>query len=246
MQLQMTAPLDIGLEQQDAALNLGQDDIFDLARAENALRKQGTSVASIDDEDDENEVDGDESDNDEVLDSDEEREGKTTELEAELDRLYNAYQDRLRDRDAKYRMKEARRKNAEREEWHGIQTDLDDDDYPDAWHEKNGSAWSAEDSESDSDAESPRKRPRIGDVISHRLKRPRLVTKLEGPKIPMSKAAQLWFSQGVFDGLNAADAPSEDHVERIDRCQVNSDDMAIDEEQSLGSDPEDEVNTIFP
>ena len=48
----------------------------------------------------------------------EEKERKIAELENELDGLYDSYQERLKERDAKYRVKEARRKDKEREEWH--------------------------------------------------------------------------------------------------------------------------------
>ena len=40
MQLQMVAPFDIGLEQHDASLDLGQDDVFDLSTTEKAMRKK--------------------------------------------------------------------------------------------------------------------------------------------------------------------------------------------------------------
>jgi AdoMet-dependent rRNA methyltransferase SPB1 len=207
MQLQMTTPLDIGLEQQDASLALGQDDVFDLMRAENALRN-----GQIKDDDDAMDESGDdemedESESDAVLDSDQEREKKVVGLEAELDGLYDAYQDRLRERDAKYKVMEARRKNAEREEWGGIQDDQNDDDDSSVggWDEKAGSDLSS-DSESDDEPEAPvvgrKKRPHVEDPTSHSSKRPRLVTKLEEPKLPVSKAAQVWFSQDVFAGMN--------------------------------------------
>src|SRR5882762_2555385 len=41
MQLQMTAPMDIGMEQHDASLGFGQDDVFDLTGAEKGMRKKG-------------------------------------------------------------------------------------------------------------------------------------------------------------------------------------------------------------
>ena len=44
MQLQMTAPLDIGLEFQDQALGLGQDDILDLEMSKKQLGKRKTYV----------------------------------------------------------------------------------------------------------------------------------------------------------------------------------------------------------
>jgi len=41
MQLHMTAPLEIGLEQTDAGLRHGQEDVFDLEYAERASRRTG-------------------------------------------------------------------------------------------------------------------------------------------------------------------------------------------------------------
>jgi AdoMet-dependent rRNA methyltransferase SPB1 len=41
MQLQMTAPMDIGMEQHDASLGYGQDDVFDLTGAERGMKKKG-------------------------------------------------------------------------------------------------------------------------------------------------------------------------------------------------------------
>lgn len=237
MQLQMTAPLDIGLEQQDAALVLGQDDVFDLVRAENALRRGEIN-------DDNDAVDGsddggtkeNESESDTALDSDQEREKKMLGLEAELDGLYDAYRGRLRERDAKYKVMEARRKNTEREEWYGIQEDDSDaDSSVGGWAERDGSDLSSEHSESDDELlTSPpgeRKRSRNEADTSRSSKRPRLVTKLEGPKMPISKTTQLWFSQDVFAGIDNAGETSEDEgeVELEEDGDNDEDDMSVDE-----------------
>ena len=64
MQLQMTAPLDIGLEQTDATLGLGQDDMFDLGRTDGPKTNNNATFAMDDDGDavlessDEDSVDG--------------------------------------------------------------------------------------------------------------------------------------------------------------------------------------------
>jgi AdoMet-dependent rRNA methyltransferase SPB1 len=238
MQLQMTTPLDIGLEQQDPTLILGQDDVFDIMQAENALRRGGINDdddTADDSDDDGSEVDGSESDA--PLDSDQERERKVMGLEAELDGLYDAYRDRLRERDAKYKVMEARQKNTEREEWYGIQEDDDDGDSSvGGWDEKDGSDWLSEDSESDGELlTSPsggRKRPRSEDDRSRNSKRPRLVTKLEGPTMPVSKAAQVCFSQDVFAGMGDV-GMNEDEDEEKDRLEdeedEDEDDMSVDD-----------------
>ena len=79
MQLQMTAPMDIGMEQNDLSLR-GQDDIFDLEETAQGLRKKGGILALGDEDGAESsggeEPSADDEVDDEVLDSDEERERK--------------------------------------------------------------------------------------------------------------------------------------------------------------------------
>jgi len=262
MQLQMTAPLDIGLEQQDATLGIDQDEMFDLGQAENNMHKHRSTTFAMDDDGDaildSSDEDGegeqaDENEDDEPLDSEDEREKKVAGLEAELDGLYDAYQGRLRERDAKYKVKEARRKNAEREEeWDGIKEDGSD---PDASDEEDG-GWdkiqqaklddggnSSGDSSDESEEETEptgksRKRGRSDHepLPSKELKRQRLISKLEAPKAkPASGAAsRLWFSQDVFAGAGL------DVMEEISDSDENEefDDYSEDEESSENAEDE--------
>lgn len=255
MQLQMTAPMDIGMEQQDAALGLGQDDVFDLTQARQTQRKDQNAAYTLDGEGDDAMVDSEAEDDqaeaeDEPLDSEEEKERKLTGLEAELDGLYDAYQGRLRERDAKYKVKEARRNNAEREEWGGIN---DHDDQEDSDSEEGG--WdkvqeskvndddsSSSDSSDDSDAEAPPvsrilKRRRSGQeqLLDQEKKRQRLVPSAESAKskVSTSAAAQVWFSQGIFSEINGLDKFSES----------DSSEGSIDEEASE-SEEEDQVRRL--
>ena len=84
MQLQMTAPLDIGLEHTDSALQTGHDeDMFDLGDTTKALAKKGglsrlLNAGDDDSSDEEVEDEGDEED-EEALDSEEERERRMKE-----------------------------------------------------------------------------------------------------------------------------------------------------------------------
>ena len=96
MQLRMTAPMDIGMEQSDAALR-GHDDMFELDdAASRALRGRRPGAGYDDDDTDEEapeaapEADGGD---EEVLDSEEEQERKLAQLEDELDGMYDAYQE---------------------------------------------------------------------------------------------------------------------------------------------------------
>ncbi|KIM48099.1 hypothetical protein M413DRAFT_439809 [Hebeloma cylindrosporum] len=238
MQLQMTAPLDIGMEQQDAMLGVGQDDMFDLGKTEEDLRnKRGTVALLMDDDGDaitgsseEDEVTESE---DEPLDSEDEREKKLLGLEAELDGLYDAYQDRLRERDAKIKVKEARRKNAERDEWNGIEAnDIDDEDSDDeevgGWDKLqeaklNDQNLSDDSSDESVDEEAPaHKRKRMPSEQTAGLpnnKRPRLVSKLKPPtaSATTSAAARVWFAQDIFSGLGGLNKDSDPDSEELDR-----------------------------
>lgn len=242
MQLQMTAPLDIGLEQDDPTLRLGgQDDIFDLGLADKEMknRRREKFINADDtlsgDSDSEDSDSGDEDEN-MALDAEEERQHKVDAMEAEMDCMYDAYRERMAERDAKFKVKEARQKNKLREEeWTGIKSDhSDEDDESDegGWDvTQSAKARAGEDSSSsssDSDGGSDEeeidrtddvdqgqsaiagtKRKRVGNqersgtrtVASNKL--PRLMTSLERsePKSG-SRAAQLWFSQNIFHGID--------------------------------------------
>ncbi|TFK41055.1 Spb1 C-terminal domain-containing protein [Crucibulum laeve] len=236
MQLQMTAPLDIGMEQQDAALGLGQDDMFDLGRTEEALqRREGFKflTGEEDELDSEEEADGhggEENDDDEGLDSEEEREQRTKGLEAELDGLYESYQDRLRERDAKYKVKESRQKNSEREEWHGINegnegddSDTDEEGGWDKMQQSKRNAHASDSSDEEDDEEDDvgsdytafgHKRARSDDRQSRTAKRARLITSLDPPNDSAhSTTAKIWFAQDVFAGVDLDDLDDDDDEE---------------------------------
>jgi AdoMet-dependent rRNA methyltransferase SPB1 len=214
MQLQMVAPMDIGMEQQDAALGTGQEDFFDLGRTENGLRKGSSARFLTDDNGDliveSDEEEGDEQDHDADVMEDE-REEKLRNLEVELDGMYDAYQGRLRERDAKFKVNESRRKNAEREEWNGIQEEASEgsesegggwDGMQDAKFNDDSSMSEDSDSE-DASSAAGRKRKRSEDVVTN-SKRPRLITDLKEPTSAKTSntAAQIWFSQDIFTGLD--------------------------------------------
>ncbi len=211
MQLQMTAPLDIGLEQHDASLGIGQDDIFDLETTENHLRRRGylARFANGEGSDDDDIEAGQNGDEPEALDSDEEKERKLQGLETELDGLYDAYQVRLRERDAKFKVKEAREKNAHREEWGGIKGSEDEDSDEesgseggyDTLHRVKDDDDESSDDETDID-DAPSKKRRRTDDAPDGSKKSRLVTKLQEPS---NQAASVWFSQDVFANMDNLD-----------------------------------------
>ncbi|KAF7339381.1 AdoMet-dependent rRNA methyltransferase SPB1 [Mycena sanguinolenta] len=224
MQLQMTAPLDIGLEQHDASLG-GQDDFFDLALGDEDDAASDEDDAAPDDE------------TESVLDSDEERQRKVDGLEAEMSGMYDAYRERLRERDAKFKVKESREKNAEREEWGGIKEPIDVDsdseeeggwDKMDVVKEQAGDSSSDDESDSEDDDEAPatRKRPRKESGPTKSAKRVKLVTDLREPKTQSaSQASKVWFSQDVFAGVGDGLDIGDDEIEA---------EMSVDEDD--GSD----------
>jgi AdoMet-dependent rRNA methyltransferase SPB1 len=222
MQLQMTAPMDIGMEQHDASLGFGQDDVFDLTGAEKGMRKKGGAANLVDGgyempESDESGVeDGIEDEDEEMLDSDEEREWKIAGLEAELDGMYDIYQERMKERDAKFKVKEARKKSGQLEEWNGIkEKDTDDEDSDseeggweqmEAAKEKAGADSSSDESDEEDIVEAPGlgQKRRRNEPPALSSKRVKLLTKLEKPQTAAqtSRAAQVWFSQDVFAGID--------------------------------------------
>lgn len=231
MQLQMTAPLDIGLDFQDQSLGQGQDDILDLEMSKKQLGKK-SHVDLVDLVDDKDGFESDEGDNamdkdGEPLDPDDEGDKKVDDLEAELDELYDAYQERMNERDTKYRVKEARRKDKSRDEWHGIQQRDSDDD--DSGESEGGydvvqavKAQFGEDSDSDSDLGSDdldvpftsrkpkRARGADADVSGRQLKKART------GQLETSRAANMWFDQDVFAGVDLTVGDDQDESEGDD------------------------------
>ncbi|KAG1801518.1 Spb1 C-terminal domain-containing protein [Suillus plorans] len=214
MQLQMTAPLDIGLEQIDASLGVGQEDMFDLTGTERQLRhKGGIGIIRVDDDtpedEDEDEVVAGDDQEDEVLDSEEERDRKASRLEAEMDGLYDAYQEKLKERDSKFKARDARQGNKMLEEWGGIQDgENSESDEEGGWDQMQAAKGDNDDSSDESDDEEhetpgrKRRRPQATEVKSN--KKVKLVTKLEEPTAA-GRASQVWFSQDLFGGVEGLD-----------------------------------------
>ncbi|CAL1695347.1 unnamed protein product [Somion occarium] len=246
MQLQMTAPMDIGMEQSDTALHTGYEDMFDLDDTTKALARKGGvgRLLDADDEDSsEEEMDDAGDEDEEILDSEEEREKKVATLENELDGLYDMYQERMKERDAKYKVKQAR-KEKEAASWHGIHQDEDSDDGDSeegGWETvQRAKARAGEDSSDESDAESDeeatpadskkRRRVRFEDDSSKSRKKVRLQDGASSAPTPapvLSRTAQVWFSQFDDDlaGDNLADSEdSED--EAMDEVSEHSEEAA--------------------
>jgi AdoMet-dependent rRNA methyltransferase SPB1 len=242
MQLQMTAPLEIGLEQTDAGLRHGQEDVFDLEYAERASRRTGYPKTLDTDEESEepneclHDLNPDEGD----VDTDEEQDDPVQTLENELDGLYETYREKLAERDTKFRVREARRNDKRREDWAGIgkggdQDETDEEDEGGGWDEMEQLKAGGDDSDSWTDTEdemssSQLTKRRQLDQQSTPRKKARMLSSLEEPQIASheGKNTAVWFSQDVFKGLGL---PSEHDTE------------SDSSKQSL--DDEDEVSACF-
>jgi len=219
----MTAPLDIGLEQNDVSLKMGQEEIFDLTDVQRGLHGKSGVVQLIGNEEmsegseDERE---DESAMDEILDSDQERERKLSALEVELDGMYNAYQEKLNERDSKRRVKEARRKRGLLEQWNGIgstnkDTSDEESNEDGSWEKMEARKEMDDDSSSEEESDEGlavgQKRLRRKPANPPSNKKAKFIADLYEHPPPPSRAAEVWFSRDVFKGLEGHDMVDEDH-----------------------------------
>ncbi|KAF7967184.1 hypothetical protein HWV62_35612 [Athelia sp. TMB] len=260
MQLQMTAPMDIGMEQHDASLGFGQEDIFDLTGAERGMsRRGGVAVLTRNEEMPESEGSDEEEteeEDDEMLDSEEERERKVAGLEAELDGMYDVYTTRMRERDAKYKVTEARKKSGQLEEWHGVQTkgsdDEDSDEEEGGWDKMEEAKKradeddsSSDDSDEDEDIPLPTgQKRRKPEAAAPPPKRTKLLTRLDEPKsvAQASQAAQVWFSQDVFAGMDDLEDTDEDEDEDVSMDDAEED--GWEDEEASGQDEGDNFEIV--
>lgn len=205
MQLNMTAPMDIGMEEQGP---MGEDAMFQLkaidqAGALNRLAK-GKMVKLNEKQPNQARVHADDSDDD--SDDVEDR------LERELDNMYDSYKERKAATDAKYRAKRSRKEH-EDDEWEGVSGDEQ--------AANDGDSELEEDSDDESD----------DDDGSHPKS---LLTDLDNDKgdgSGLSKRARVFFNQDVFkdvDGL--LDELEENDAEKVE--VVEAEEMEIDEVSS--------------
>lgn len=133
LHLNMTAPEDMTM---DDDLALAGEDVFDLGQGEKEIKRRGGKAKTLDaalrdaDGMDESEVEEEEEEDEEeeFLDSEDEREARTARLEGALDGLYETYQDRMKERDAKWKVKQARLRDRNQDAWHGVREGSDDED----------------------------------------------------------------------------------------------------------------------
>jgi len=228
MQLKMTAPMDIGLDQQDLSLRTGQEEIFDIDIKDGNLRRTLRRKLVVDDEEgnivvsSEDEAGYGMEDREETMaQSRDGNEQRLADLEAELDDMYEAYQDRLREKDAKYKIRAAR--DLKMGEWNGIEngdsgfeSDEEEEIQKGGWDSmqraKLKGGWDSmqraklQDSDTDDSAseseeepkENMKKRTRFEENTISMQKRRRLSLDSSDVKSTTSAAAKLWFSQDMF------------------------------------------------
>ncbi|KAJ1024870.1 hypothetical protein NDA16_002906 [Ustilago loliicola] len=128
MQLQMTTPMDIGMDVMDDQLGAGNGDIFEIGSGEKVFKKAAMQQADLSDDESETIVSShDDDDND--------PEARAKRLDAEMDALYDEYKTKQSQRDANFRAKQARLKDAKNDSWHGIKDDEDEDEDEDEGNE---------------------------------------------------------------------------------------------------------------
>lgn len=188
MQLNMTAPMDIGLEQ---AGPLGEGAMFALKTIDKsaAIGKIVRGKMVVLNESEQNKKDGSiyvAEGEDEDTDEEEDR------LEAELDGMYEQYKERKAATDAKYRAKRARMEHDD-DEWEGVSVDERDDG--DDGFELDGDS---DDDDSEDDETAAPNGPLITDL-----------EKQNNDANGLSKRARDFFNQdifneipGIFDGSN--------------------------------------------
>lgn len=245
LQLHMTTPMDIGLERQDqigldndADFMFGLEDMAGGRRKGKALRVPD-NAADMSGSDDSGDMQSDEDDT--LMDTSDldDEESRFEDLEANLDTLYDEYQNHKLERDAKHRAREARKKRDENggvdEEWGGIrkskvnkrQGDVsDDEEEADEDEDEDGDASEADDqiayqrklngsddeiSTDESDTEDEENKPLNG---AKRKYDDSLLQTLALPKVPLQSAAKnravtMWYDQPVFKEFAGLDALTE-------------------------------------
>ncbi|KAK7735667.1 AdoMet-dependent rRNA methyltransferase spb1 [Cytospora paraplurivora] len=211
MQLNMTAPMDIGMEEQGP---MGEDAMFQLKSVDKAgalARIAKGKMIKVSDQDNTRDSGlGTSPDDDDESDDEEDR------LEREMDGMYEQYKERKSETDAKYRAKRARKEHKD-EEWEGLSAD--EQAASDAESELE------EDSDEDSDAE---------DGLAGNQT---LLTDLDkdtGDASGLSKRARAFFNQDLFKDVEGLlDEPAEE-VEQ----PAAAEEMEIDEIDEVSSDEE--------
>ncbi|KAJ2891484.1 AdoMet-dependent rRNA methyltransferase spb1 [Coemansia aciculifera] len=236
LQLNMTTPADIGLEQDGGEALFRAAEVSERGGAQMISKLRQSDVASINVEtdlaDDElvelgaRPVNPDDSDSDFEsahgpngmpsgdADSDEEGQSRLRQLESEMDELYTEYVDHKRERDAQFDIK---RKRAAESEFRGFS---DDDDEGGEKKDGSGSDASASDTDNNADSESESEAELSEDEQIRGMMREAKLNKVAKRAVGARKAmageqassvklggrAAMWFDQPLFKGVNGIGA----------------------------------------
>ncbi|KAK3937646.1 Spb1 C-terminal domain-containing protein [Diplogelasinospora grovesii] len=227
MQMNMTAPMDIGMEQdgprgEGAMFRLKTIDktnaMRQIAKGKMALLKEKEAQAKKDHDS----GIGSSGETDESEDEEEDQ------LERELDNMYDSYRERKAEIDAKYRAKKARQEHDD--EWEGVSAsehgDSDDDDEE---LEEDSSDDSDDDDESPDAADKP------------------LIKDLDGTSNQngLSKRASNFFNQDIFQGIpGLLDVPSEEEEEEVEEDDEVAEVEAVEEPEEQEASSDDDIPSI--
>ncbi|CAK7223895.1 AdoMet-dependent rRNA methyltransferase spb1 [Sporothrix curviconia] len=226
MQLNMTAPMDIGMEQADA---MGEGALFGLKKIDKSEALQRISrgkMATISADKAAQDAEGNDSGIGSSAETDDEGDDEEDSLERELDSQYDQYQERRAAVDAKHRAKKAREQGND-EEWEGVsagESDIEDSDGD-----------LEEDSSSDEEGGAPARRKKSSTKS--------LLTDLDNSapdKSGLSKRAQDFFSRSEFsDVMGDIEEEEEEEEEEADE-EENIDEDGEDEEMEVEDEEEEE------
>ncbi|KAF7562556.1 hypothetical protein G7046_g1571 [Stylonectria norvegica] len=194
MQLNMTAPMDIGMEESGP---IGEGAIFSLKRVDktDAMRRLNRGkMAIIQESAKTKERDsglGSSGETDDESDEEQDR------LDRELDSMYDQYRERKSESDAKYRAKKAREEHSD-DEWDGLSGGEDKE-------AEDSSELDEEDSDSDEDNDGPNTKGLITDLDDTKT----------GPG-GLSKKATNFFNQDIFQDIAGILPESEEAVAEDD------------------------------
>ncbi|KAG8159185.1 hypothetical protein KVR01_010846 [Diaporthe batatas] len=211
MQLNMTAPMDIGMEERGP---MGEDAMFQLKAVDKAGalgRISKGKMVKLSEQDARKDRDsglGTSPDSDEDSDEEEDR------LERELDGMYDAYKERKAATDAKYRAKRSKKEHDD-DEWEGVSADEKEASDEESELDED----SDEDSDADEDGTSGQKT---------------LLTDLEkdtADSSGLSKRARAFFNQDLFKDLEGLLDEPEDEPAKKGKAEEADVDM-VDEVSS--------------
>ncbi|KAF4453994.1 AdoMet-dependent rRNA methyltransferase spb-1 [Fusarium austroafricanum] len=197
MQLNMTAPMDIGMEESGP---IGEGAMFSLKKVDktDAMRRLNRGKMVVPTQTPQREADsgfGSSGETDDESDPEEDR------LERELESMYDQYKERKSETDAKFRAKKARKEHKD-DEWEGVSADEAED--------KNDSSELEEDDSSSEEEEAPTER---------------LIRDLDSTKGAngLSKRATAFFNQDIFSGITGILPEQEDAAEDSADEEINRD-----------------------